>query len=51
MKCKIDKQSIKTQKVYLPIKENQFDYVFSRENRPDVKSIFLDNYIQSDIKN
>lgn len=51
MKCKIDKRFIKTQKVYLQIKKNQFDYVFTRENRPNVKSIFLDNYIQSDVKN
>ena len=36
MKWKTEEQTKKTLEVYLPIKERQLDFVFSRKNRLDV---------------
>ena len=51
MKWKTDEQTKKTLEVYLPIKERQLDFVFSRKNRLNEKTIFEDDYIQRDIEN
>ena len=51
MKWKTEEQTKKTLEVYLPIKERQLDFVFSRKNRLDEKTIFEDDYIQRDIEN